>query len=162
MEVSHLLSRAERWRFIAEMVGITAVVASLIAVAIELRQTQSAIVANTYQARAYEAIERNWQLAESQVVVPIITKAGADLSTIDALTDDELRRLRSLYRGLRIDADNEYYQYQQGFLDEEYFESALKPRIARQAGRWRSLGIEERRPSFKKFVDEQLANADPQ
>ena len=157
-----MLSRAERWRFIAEMVGITAVVASLIAVAIELRQTQSAIVANTYQARAYEAIDRNFQLAESQVIGPIIVKVQADPSMIDALTDDERWRLRAVVRGMRIDADNEYYQYQQGFLDEEYFESALKPRIARQARFWRSLGIEERRPSFKKFVDEQLAAADPQ
>ena len=157
-----MLSGAERWRFVAEMVGISAVVASLIAVAIELRQTQSAIVANTYQARAYEAIDRNFQLAESQVLHPIMVKVHADPSTIDALTDDERLRLRAVYRGMRIDADNEYYQYQQGFLDEEYFESALKPRIARQARLWRSFGIEERRPSFKKFVDEQLANADSQ
>ena len=157
-----MLSGAERWRFVAEMVGITAVGASLIAVAIELRQTQSAIVADTYQARAYDAIDKNWRLAESQVAGPIMAKVSGDPSTIDALTDDERRRLRAVVRGMRIDADNEYYQYQQGFLDEEYFESALKPRIARQARLWRSLGIEERRPSFKKFVDDQLANADPQ
>ncbi|MEL7185869.1 MAG: hypothetical protein AAFN50_05465 [Pseudomonadota bacterium] len=144
------------------MVGITAVVASLIAVAIELRQTQSAIVANTYQARAYDAIDKNWRLAESPVLGSILAKVSADPSSIDALTDVELRQVRALARGMRIDADNEYYQYRQGFLDEEYFESALKPRIARQARLWRSLGIEERRPSFKKFVDEQLAGADPQ
>ncbi len=157
-----MLSRAERWRFVAEMVGIAAVVASLIAVVIELRQTQSAIVANTYQARAYDAIDKSWQLAESQVVGPILAKVRGDPSAIDALTDDERRRLRIVVRGMRIDADNEYYQYQQGFLDEEYFEYALKPRIVRQARFWRALGIEERRPSFKKFVDEQLAAADPQ
>ena len=157
-----MLSGAERWRFAAEMVGITAVVASLIAVVVELRQTQSAIVANTYQARAYDAIEKNWQLAESQVIAPILARVSADPSTIEALTDDAWRRLRNVYRGMRIDADNEYYQYQQGFLDEEYFEYALKPRIARQARMWRSFGIEERRPSFREFVDEQLANADPQ
>ncbi len=144
------------------MVGITAVVASLIAVVIELRQTQSAIVASTYQARAYDAIEKNWLLAESQVIGPIVAKVFADPSTIDALTDDERRRIRAVVRSMRIDADNEYYQYQLGFLDEEYFEHALKPRIARQARMWRSLGIEERRPSFKQFVDEQLAAAESQ
>ena len=157
-----MLTGAERWRFIAEMVGITAVVASLIAVAIELRQTQSAIVANTYQARAYDAIDKNWRIAESPVLGSILANVSADPSTIDSLTDDELRRVRALVRGMRLDADNEYYQYRQGFLDEEYFESALKPRIARQARLWRSFGIEERRPSFKQFVDEQLANADTQ
>lgn len=144
------------------MVGITAVVASLIAVAIELRQTQSAIVANTYQARAYDAIAQNMFLAESQVAGPILAKMGGDLSKLDTISDDERWRLRSLYRAMRVDADNEYYQYRQGFLDDEYFEFALKPRIARQAKMWRALGIEERRPSFKEFVDEQLANADPQ
>ena len=162
MERTQLEDRAEKWRFVAEMIGIAAVVVSLVAVAIELRQTQSAIVANTYQARAYDAIDKNWRLAESPVLGSILAKVSADPSSIDALTDDEFRRARALVRGMRLDADNEYYQYRQGFLDEEYFESALKPRIARQARLWRAFGIEERRPSFKNLVDEQLANAESQ
>lgn len=152
--------RAEHWRFIAEMVGIAAVVASLIAVVIELRQTQSAIVASTYQSRAIDAIDLNNVLMESQVITPILQKIGHDPSKIDTLTDEEKFRLRVFYTSVRIDADNEYYQYQQGFLDDEYFEYALRPRIARRAKEWRALGIEERRPSFREFVDEQLANAE--
>ena len=37
---------------IVELVGIFALVATLIAVVVELRQTQSALLAATYQARA--------------------------------------------------------------------------------------------------------------
>ena len=142
------------------MVGIAAVVASLVAVVIELRQTQSAIIANTYQSRAVDQISFNTVVMESQVVTPILQLVTADLSNIDTLTDEERFRIRAFYTSVRIDADNEYYQYQQGFLDEEYFEYALKPRIARHARIWRALGVEERRPSFRKFVDEQLAIAD--
>lgn len=157
-----MLERSEQWRFIAEMIGITAVVASLIAVVIELRQTQSAIVASTYQARAIDAISFNSALMESQVLVPLLQKVAADPSKLDSLTDEERFRLRTFFTSVRIDSDNEYYQYQQGFLDDEYFENALKPRIATSAKMWRALGVDEPRPSFREFVDEQLTNTDSQ
>ena len=157
MEAIPLLDRADKWRFIAEMIGIAAVVASLIAVVIELRQTQSAIDANTYQSRASDAVTFNTALMESQLVTPILQMVTADPSTIDTLTDEERFRLRIFFTSVRIDADNEYYQYQQGFLDDEYFENAFKPRIIRSARMWRAFGVDEPRPSFRDFVDEQLS-----
>ena len=59
-----------------------------------------------------------------------------------------------------IDFDNEYYQYQQGFLDEEYYEHWFKRRLPRVARRWRSLGVVEMRPSFHEFVEEQLRQSE--
>jgi hypothetical protein len=44
------------WKDIAEIVALTAVVGGLAAVVIELRQTQAALMAQTYQARALDVI----------------------------------------------------------------------------------------------------------
>ena len=44
------------WKDIAELIGIAAIVVSLIAVVVELQQTQAAISASTYQARAFDGI----------------------------------------------------------------------------------------------------------
>lgn len=148
----------ERWRFYAEMIGILAVVASLLALVVELRQTQKAVVAATYQARALDAIAANRLLMESEVMTPLLARVDvSDPKTIEALDDVELRRLNSFFRAMRLDSDNEYYQYQQGYLDEEYFEYNLKPRIKRTAPLWRAVGVTERRPSFHAFVESVLA-----
>ncbi len=148
----------DRWRFYAEMIGIFAVVASLLALVVELRQTQQVVVASTYQARALDAMAGNALLMESEVITLILARVDmSDPKTIEALDDIERRRLRSFFRIMRLDADNEYYQYQQGYLDEEYFEYNLKPRIKRTAPHWRALGIAERRPSFHAFVESVLA-----
>ena len=62
----------ERRRFVAETVGITAVVASLVAVALELNETHSALRAATYQARAFNAIEQNTELQNSEYMLPLL------------------------------------------------------------------------------------------
>jgi hypothetical protein len=42
-----------------------------------------------------------------------------------------------------------YYQYQQGFLDPEYYEGEFKVRVRRLAPTWQALGLTGGRPSFK-------------
>ena len=148
----------ERWRFAAEMIGIAAVVASLLAVVIELRQTQKAVVAATYQTRALDAIALNTSLQDSEYIAPLLVNTDLrDPDAVAALGDVDRMRLRTFFMGRRVDADNEYYQYQQGFLDEEYFEHIMKPLVKRTAPLWRALGITEPRPSFHEFVEAMLA-----
>ena len=53
------------WKETAELIGILAIVASLIALVMELRQTQSALSAQTYQARAIDAIGELLYIADS-------------------------------------------------------------------------------------------------
>ncbi len=151
----------ERWRFYAEMVGIAAVVASLMALVLELRQTQSALMAATYQARAFDAIDLNLALQDSEHVLPLLATTDVlDPDAIAALSDVERLRLNVFFTGRRVDAENEYYQYRHGFLDEEHYEYGIRPFVSRNAPRWRALGIQERRPSFKAFVDDVLAESD--
>lgn len=142
----------------AEIVGIAAVVASLLALVVELRQTKIAVMAATYQARALDAIALNLALQESELVLPLLTKTEVlDPAQLSQLSDLERMRLVVFFTGRYVDADNEYYQYQQGFLDEEHLEYGIKTFIRGNAPRWRALGIEESRPSFRAFVDSVLA-----
>jgi len=58
-----------------------------------------------------------------------------------------------------FDLDNEFYQYEQGFLDPDFFENAFKPRLRWAALAWRSMGIRENRQSFVEFTDKLLQEA---
>ena len=62
------------WRETVELVGILAIVASLIALVMELRQTQSALSAQTYQARAIDALGEALCIADSEYLVPIVLR----------------------------------------------------------------------------------------
>ncbi len=151
---------ASKWKDIVELIGIAAIVASLVAVVIELRQTQAALAAATYQARAFDAIESARQQYSGDYIVPILTRVDLfDPVSLDTLNDEEKSRLRAFFIAQMIDFDNEYYQYQQGFLDEEYYEYWFKGRLPGVAQSWRNLGVREMRPSFRAFVDEQLEEA---
>lgn len=153
------MARSATWREIAELIGIAAIVASLIAVVVELRQTQTAITAATYQARAFDGMTSAREQYNGDYIAPLLAKIDIENPRfLDDLSDEELFRLRRFYLSQMIDIDNKYYQYQKGFLDEEYFEHVTKPQLPRMARTWRSLGLTEPRPSFRSFVDEQLEN----
>jgi hypothetical protein len=44
--------------------------------------------------------------------------------------------------------DNMHYQFQQGYLDHEYYEDAFKDRVVRLAPTWKALGLTSGRHSF--------------
>ena len=76
---------------------------------------------------------------------------------VGALTPEERYRLRGRYIGVQIRLDNMYYQYQHGFLDDEYYETNLKGLIRSVAPVWDALEVVPRRPSFREEVERILA-----
>ena len=75
---------------IAELVGIAAIVASLVFVGLEIRQTQSALMASTYQARAFDAMTAQRGLADSEYIGPIFAKIDIDNhQSLQELNDEE-------------------------------------------------------------------------
>jgi hypothetical protein len=151
------MAKSATWREVAELIGITAIVVSLIAVVVELRQTQAAISAGTYQARAFDGMTSAREQYNGDYIAPILARVDLeDPNSLNELSEEERFRLRIFYLSQMIDFDNEFYQYQNGFLDEEYFEYVSKRRLPGVARRWRNLGFVEPRPSFRSFVDEQL------
>ncbi len=149
--------KSTNWKDIAELIGITAIVVSLMALVLELRQTHSALVSATYQARAVQAIEHNTALQEGERMLPLLARVNlSDADEVNSLTPEEKLRLRVFFTSREIDADNEYFQYENGYLSVDYYEYSLAPQVRREAPIWRSLGIDQARPSFKRFVDQML------
>ena len=150
--------KTTNWKDVADTVGIVAILVSLIMIVMELRQTQSALIASTYQSRALDAVGVEGAKADSEVLGPLLARVDLDdPESLATLNELERFRLRSYFVSRLIDLDNEYYQYQKGFLDDEYFEFWFKDQLKRNARAWRSIGLTERRPSFKQLVDDLLA-----
>lgn len=149
------------WKETAEVIGILAIVVSLIALVMELRQTQSALLAETYQTRAIDAIGELVDVADSEFIAPLLaaTNYGDDQDAVANL--DSVSRLRLLHylHARMIDWDNEHYQYQSGFLNEDFFEATTTDSVRTWAPRWRSIGLVEGRKGFREYVDRVLSEA---
>ena len=146
-----------KWKELAETVALIAVVGSLIAVAFELRQTQGALQAQAYQARAFDGIAWNAVLAQNEELDRLSDLVFSSEFNPDDLSDIEYRKVRALLTVTRIDLDNEHYQYQKGFLDPGFYHGETVERIRTEAPLWRALGLGEPRPEFRKEVDRILA-----
>lgn len=145
----------------AELIGVTAIVLSMAALAYELRETQEALLAQTYQERAFDAISEQLNTADSEFLLPVLvaTDTGADAEAVAQLNDTDRLRLRQYMRARMADWDNEYFQYQHGYLDEDFFRTTTVRAIKNWAPRWRRLDIEEARDGFRQFVDEVLSDS---
>ena len=83
------------WKEAAELTGIAAIVASLVFVGLELRQTQAALIASTYQARAFDAMNAVRGLADSEYIGPLLAKIDIDdEQSLDDLSSEEIWRVR--------------------------------------------------------------------
>ena len=145
----------ERWKDTAELIALVAVIGSLIAVVYELRQTQAALRAQTYQERALDAISTHFTLATNPGIAPPGFYTG-DFD-VTAMSASERESMLPLMHTMMIDADNEHYQYQNGFLDESFYRNDTVATIVDFAPVWRTLGIREARPEFRAEVDRVLA-----
>ena len=149
---------------LGEFVGAIAVVATLVYLAVQIRQNTRSMeesrrlaLAQTYQMRADALQEMLVAAADSERIGPIITKlveAGypEDLSSLESLTSVERGAFRQWHIAQQTHWDNMYYQYQQGFLDEEYYHDEFQRRVRRLVPVWRALRVGASRKSF----DEEL------
>ena len=151
----------KNWKDIAELIAILAIVAGLVVVVIELRQTQQALLTSTYQERAIDAIGELLITADSDHLAVILarTNRGGDYEAVDALDPVDHERLRAYLHARMLDWDNEHYQYQQGYLDADFFEATTTASVREWAPRWRFIGLTEGRGGFRRYVDSVLAEA---
>jgi len=109
------LSRLNNW---LHVVGIFALVASLIFVGLQMKQSQDIAIATQYQARA-EATQ-NLQLVSLE----------ADYLGVPALRNGISDRISArdinVTLWLWIQFDNHFYQHQAGFLDEDAWQGQLR------------------------------------
>ncbi len=73
-----------------------------------------------------------------------------NLSSIDELTPEEFFRFRVFLQARHQDYDNLFYQFQQGYLDAEYYQFGVSNGIRLFSPWWDKFGVTGivRRPSF--------------
>ena len=104
---------------IVELIGVLAIVISLGSLVYELRQTQSALLAETYQTRAIDAIGELLSIADGDHLIPILTatKEGADF---EATTTRNVRKWAPRWRAVGLTEGRDgFRQYVDQILSEE-------------------------------------------
>lgn len=158
---------------LGEFLGSIAVLATLVYLSVQLRQNTRSMneskklaLAQTYQMRA-DALQLMLVTAsDSRYIGPIIarlTEAGypEDIAALDTLSNEERGRFRLWQIAQQTHWDNMFFQYQQGYIDDEYYCDAFKTRVRRLAPTWAKLNLTSGRASFNREVAELIADSDP-
>lgn len=148
-----------------QVVGIFAVVASLIFVGLEMRQAQAISMSQTYQSRTAAVVEWNMALAANPAALSARRKASSGAE--DEITPEEYDAYLFSVLGVFHLFDNAYYQYQQGFVTDEFWEMTrgnLRNQMSNPVARHIILDKVERgiRPEFRDEIlriDEELGAA---
>lgn len=152
------------WREWTELVGIAAIVASLIFVGLQLKQSQDIAIAGQYHDRTALTVQNfNSELENGDLHV--WARAFRDVEFNEEVSIEDKGRAYLRIAAYIIMLDNHYYQFQAGFLDEETWQTHLGGlrRLATRLPEFRYF-IENRvlpvRPTFWEVADEILAEAE--
>lgn len=154
---------------LGEFLGSIAVLATLIYLSVQIRQNTRSMdeskrlaLAQTYQIRADALQTMLVTAADSEHIGPIITKlttAGypEDLAALKQLSVQERSRFRMWQIAQQTHWDNMFFQYQQGFIDKEYYQDSFKTRVRRLAPTWEALNVTGSRSTFVAEIDRIMA-----
>ena len=107
-----------------QIIGLFAVVASLVFVGLEMRQAQKISMSQTYQSRTAAVVE--WQTAFAANPVALSAYRKAMNGNDDEIAAAEQDALHRTLMGLYYLYDNAHYQYQEGFVSAEFWASTRK------------------------------------
>lgn len=154
-----------------EVVGIFALIASLVFVGMQMKQTQEIAIAEQYQARAIFGADHLSAFAENETLLGTMVKdieiAYESSELGDSFVKDyemfgaEYVTLEIIMasKGL-VTMDNYYFQYQQGFMEEEAwaaFRYRFKKSFEEDYYRYAFLGDPQQwRKSFQDLCNELL------
>jgi hypothetical protein len=112
----------QQWSAIAEILSSVAVLATLVFLVWEIRQTNDAVRANTYQGLNATVQDFNAMF----IANPEVSEFIARTASIDyELKPHEAVRLRAFISSMYRHVDNVYFQYKIGTLSEQKMKSAL-------------------------------------
>ena len=154
---------------LGEFLGSIAVLATLVYLSVQIRQNTRSMeeskklaLAQTYQMRSDALQMMLVHAADSEHIGPIITKLTGygypeDISALEHLTTNERGRFRQWQIAQQTHWDNMFFQYQQGFIDEEYYRDSFRERVRRLAPTWKALNVTGARGSFTNEIDKIMA-----
>ena len=109
------------WKDIAEFVGIAAIVASLVFVGLQMRQSHEIALSEAHQQRAAMTSDAFIALSENeQALAALLVAVPSDISDIpDGIEPAEYIAFQYWMMGIMMTIENAHFQYQAGFLSEE-------------------------------------------
>ena len=137
-----------------QIIGIFALVASLVFVGFQIKQTHEIAESDAYQSRASTSIELSAMRASSPDFTSAMAKIYAGNS--DELTPQEEVTVEYFFGALITMLENHHFQVEAGYLPDEHWEKNLNelrcelslPLFREMIDYW------EWRPSFKAVIDE--------
>ena len=139
---------------IAELLGALAVIASLLYLATQVRQSNRMAKAQSYQARSDATRELMFRMAEDDYLRIERKLLDAnwpdDLSAISQLDPMEKAKFTRLEDARKFHLDNVFFQYEQGLVDQETWDSLFVDLIEAAIPRWKAIDKPKLRPSFEK------------
>jgi len=109
------------WKDIAEPIGIAAIVASLIFVELQMRQSHEIALSETYQQRSARTAEAYFTLSENDAALAalIVANPGDTGNLPEGVEPGEYLVFQYWFIGMMTVIENVHYQYQKGFMSEE-------------------------------------------
>ena len=150
---------------LGELLGAIAVFVTLAYLAVQVRQSNIATRAQINQARSDSFQQLQIAMMTSRSLVELAEKMAGetqwDAAKIDSLSPVEKRRLLHLLMLLRDRCDNQFYQFQLGHVDRDFYESQVHYNIRIFGPLWAKLLRRSGRQSFMDEVDRVLATPAP-
>ena len=154
---------------LGELLGSIAVLATLVYLSVQIRQNNKSMdeskklaLAQTYQMRSDALQMMLVQAADSEYIGPIISKLTEsgypeDINALDCLSPEDRGRFRLWQIAQQTHWDNMHFQYQQGFIDHEYYRDSFRERVRRLTPTWQALNVKGARQSFVAEMEEIMA-----
>ena len=149
------------WKDIAELIGIAAIVASLVFIGLQMKQSQDIALSAAYQARADTSIAIRNTPFESETLLSSLTKAYDGRSA--ELTPEEHTALQFYFWTEMTYLENMHFQYINGFLTNEQWQANvgdLKYRLSMDVPRATWAQGMNVRDSFKTVVENVIQEID--
>jgi len=110
------------WKIFAEFVGIGAIVASLIFVGLQLKQSQEIALSQVHLERASGIVEQIISTSENPYYLSAIAKYDAGSS--EAMTPVEYQALQAVGNAAIYSLEDAFYQHRRGFLSDERWQAS--------------------------------------
>jgi hypothetical protein len=159
--------KSTNWKDIAELIGIAAIVASLVFVGLQMKQSQDIAIASTGQARTAIAVEFITTMTSDPVIRSALTKQR--LGNSDSMSQDERVAITNMAYANLLFMEDIYHQYLSGFITEDKWQgsrSNLKAGLAHGRGgpylrpMYEQTPANMWSPSFSALLDQLIAEID--
>ena len=152
----------EQGAFIAEVASGIGVIASLIYLAVQIKQNSKMVAAQTFQSISSTSSDLAFRMGETP---ELATLTAAALGDGEGLTREQHLQIDLIMRSAFRNFENYYYQYMRGFLEQDMWEGFRQTMLAMIHGKvgrdWWSrnkIGFGKR---YREFIDRELETFSP-